>query len=278
MSIERPIGGGTHVQRGTRLCAKEGQEPHKCLGPSSALVLAASSKSEPRIDSRMIAENLGVQHKAVMQLLDRYDGSFKKFGQLPFKKEVGARRQGGGNPERFALMNEDQAFFLLSLSRNTERVVELKARLVQAFREARQARELTNEEYLPTYRLLHDEIAVLAAGASNERFAHINMNRLLNATVGCAPGGRGNLALPAKAMLVTAQVVAITAMQPAVDHRDGYRRAKDALDQLGMLAVGVPTCSTVASRNRGFVSLPLVACLPLFAAVLALLGRHFFGV
>jgi phage regulator Rha-like protein len=35
------------------------------------------------------------------------------------------------------LLNEDQAFFLLSLSRNTDRVVELKASLIMAFREAR---------------------------------------------------------------------------------------------------------------------------------------------
>lgn len=51
--------------------------------------------------------------------------------------EVGERTQGGGNAERFALLNEDQAFFLLALSRNTERVVELKSDLIMAFREAR---------------------------------------------------------------------------------------------------------------------------------------------
>ena len=45
--------------------------------------------------------------------------------------------QHGGGDARFALLNEDQAFFLLSLSRNTDRVVELKANLIMAFREAR---------------------------------------------------------------------------------------------------------------------------------------------
>ncbi len=38
---------------------------------------------------------------------------------------------------KFALLNEDQAFFLLSLSRNTDPVVALKANLIMAFREAR---------------------------------------------------------------------------------------------------------------------------------------------
>lgn len=119
------------------------------------------------------------------------------------------------------------------------------------------------QEYLPTFRFLHGEIAALAAGSSNERFVHMNMNRLPNATVGCAPGGRGNLPLPAKAMLVAAQVVAINAIHGALDHRDGCRRAKDALDQLGSLAVSAPMRPALANGNGGFISSSLAGCLSL---------------
>lgn len=269
MTIRRPEGRDARAQNGDRRSAKRRKKPD--TGNFSALVITDHHKLEPRIDSRVLAEHLSVRHKAVTQLLDRYVDNFKRFGQLPFQKEVGARVQGGGNPERFALLNEDQTFFLLSLSRNTERVVELKARLVQAFREARQTRDLTAREYLPTYRLLHDEIAALAAGSSNERFVHMNMNRLLNATVGCAPGGRGNLPLPAKAMLVTAQVVATNAMQGALDHRDGYRRAKDALDQLGALAVSAPMRPTLANGNGEFIRSSLAGCLALLVPLLLLI-------
>ena len=92
---------------------------------------------EPRVDSRQLAEQLGNQHKNSMALIERYSEKFKEFGLLAFETEARLAGQHGGGNVRFALLNEDQAFFLLSLSRNTDRVVELKASLIMAFREAR---------------------------------------------------------------------------------------------------------------------------------------------
>ncbi len=92
---------------------------------------------EPRVDSRLLAEQLGNRNRNTVELIDRYAHKIKRFGQLPFQTEVGKRVQGGGKAERFALLNEDQAFFVLALSRNTDRVVELKSSLIMAFREAR---------------------------------------------------------------------------------------------------------------------------------------------
>ncbi|WP_282410553.1 Rha family transcriptional regulator [Pseudomonas sp. PS02303] len=102
----------------------------------NAIVLI-QSKGEPRVDSRVLAEQLSTQHKSSIELIDKYADKIRRFGHLPFQTEVGKRVQGGGKAERFALLNEDQAFFLLTLSRNTDRVVELKANLIMAFREAR---------------------------------------------------------------------------------------------------------------------------------------------
>ncbi len=95
------------------------------------------SQGEPRVDSRVLAEQLGTKHKSSVELIDKYADKIRRFGHLPFQTEVGKRVQGGGKAERFALLNEDQAFFLLALSRNTDRAVELKSSLVMAFREAR---------------------------------------------------------------------------------------------------------------------------------------------
>ena len=92
---------------------------------------------EPRVDSRQLAEQLGNQHKNTMALIERYTDKIKQFGLLPFQTEARPARQHGGGDARFALLNEDQAFFLLALSRNTDRVVELKSSLIMAFREAR---------------------------------------------------------------------------------------------------------------------------------------------
>ena len=100
-------------------------------------ITLTQSQGEPRVDSRVLAEQLGTKHKSSIELIDKYADKIRRFGHLPFQTEVGKRAQGGGKAERFALLNEDQAYFLLALSRNTERVIELKSSLVMAFREAR---------------------------------------------------------------------------------------------------------------------------------------------
>ncbi|WP_374256448.1 Rha family transcriptional regulator [Aquabacterium sp.] len=196
-------------------------------------IALTATKAESRIDSRVLSEHLGNQHKAVMALIERYSNEFKGFGQLPFQKAVGERVHGGGNPERFALLNEDQAFFLLSLSRNSERVVNLKAKLVQAFREARRAADQYRTEYLPTYHGLHDEIHALAAESSNRHHVHANINKLVNRAAGIEAGQRrACLPMPEQAMLIVAQAVAKNALQGAADHHEGYQRVKLCLNAL----------------------------------------------
>ena len=187
-----------------------------------------TKKAEARVDSRLLAQHLGNQHKAVIALVDRYATEFKGMGILPFEK---GEITGRGQPERFALLNEDQAYFMLSLSRNTPRVVALKAKLVQAFREARRAAEL-HAEYLPTYHGLHDQLHTLAEGSSSERWAHANLNKLVNKAAGIEAGQRPAAGVPQKAMLIAAQHIATQAMQGAADHHDGYARAKAALAPL----------------------------------------------
>ncbi|UHC84457.1 Rha family transcriptional regulator [Pseudomonas sp. NIBR-H-19] len=95
-------------------------------------------KGEPRVDSRLLAEQLDNKHKNSMALIERYLGKFNEFGLLPFQTEAVKTPESRGIKHlKFALLNEDQAFFLLALSRNNDRVVDLKADLIMAFREAR---------------------------------------------------------------------------------------------------------------------------------------------
>jgi len=190
------------------------------------------SKCEMLIDSRLLAINLGNQHKAVIAMIDRYAAQFREFHQLTFEMEVGKRDHGGGNAQRFALLNEDQAYFLLSLSRNTVRVVQLKANLVRAFSEARHAATMHKSEYLPAYHQLHDQIHILAAGSDKEKFVHMNVNRLVNKVAGLDAGQRSKAPLHQQSLLTVAQTIAASAMIGAPDHRVGYQKAKDALNAL----------------------------------------------
>lgn len=92
---------------------------------------------QPRVESRLLAEQLGNKHKNSLALIERYLAKFEEFGIVPFQTEKPLSGTAGGRPERFALLNEDQAFFLLSLSRNTDNMVGVKAELIMAFRQAR---------------------------------------------------------------------------------------------------------------------------------------------
>jgi phage regulator Rha-like protein len=212
-----------------RLSTKSTTSGIQQLDSSGADLALTMTTTGARIDSRLLAAHMGNGHKAVMSLLDRYLGAFRTHGQLTFQKEVGDRRQGGGNAERYALLNEDQAYFLLSLSRNNEIVVALKSKLITAFSEARRATDMRQREYLPTYHHLQDVIHTKAAGSVNQRHVHINVAKLLNKTVGLEAGQRASASVPQQALLIVAQLVAARAMEGALDHHDGYQRVKQSM-------------------------------------------------
>lgn len=90
-------------------------------------------QGEARADSRDIAKALGNQHKSVLALIGEYQTQFQAFGVLPFETAKPTGNLRGGRPVVYALLNEDQCYFLLTLVRNSEKVVELKLHLVQAF-------------------------------------------------------------------------------------------------------------------------------------------------
>lgn len=85
-------------------------------------------KDEPRIDSRVVAQQLGVEHESVMRLLNKYQADFEVHGLFRF--EIG--KPLNGRPEKFSYLNEDQCWLLLTYNRNTKKVRALKGQLVRA--------------------------------------------------------------------------------------------------------------------------------------------------
>jgi hypothetical protein len=80
-------------------------------------------KGEARIDSRIIAKELGNQPETVIRLVDEYQRDFEEFGVVRFQTQKlrtsdfsdlkSGKSQGKakrGRPERYALLNEDQQF------------------------------------------------------------------------------------------------------------------------------------------------------------------------
>lgn len=183
---------------------------------------------EPRIDSRVLADQLGLKHRSVFALLSRYKDDFKQLGKLRFQIAplIGSRT---GQKERFAMLNEDQAYLLLTYSRNTDRVRGLKVRLVKAFSQARKAVEQHQTDYLPTYHALHDQIKA----AGGDRFQHLNFNRAINKAAGIAAKNRHGVAMPVKSAVVVAHMMAMQSIgQSDGDLKHAYSEFKGRLDGL----------------------------------------------
>jgi phage regulator Rha-like protein len=88
------------------------------------------------VDSRLIAEQLDIEHKSFIKLIRKHQVKIEaKFGTMRF--EISASEMPDGrpnpNPSQFVWLNEGQATALLTLCRNTERVVDLKFDLVEKF-------------------------------------------------------------------------------------------------------------------------------------------------
>jgi hypothetical protein len=92
-------------------------------------------------------------------------------------------------------------------------------------------------EYLPTYHQLHHTVHQLAMESSNEKFVHMNVNKLVNKAAGVEAGQRASASLPQQAMLIVCQDLATKAMHGATDHHDGYQRAKLRLQALAAVTL-----------------------------------------
>lgn len=95
------------------------------------------SDGELVVDSRLIAPRLGIKHESFMRTIDNYQTRIESdFGGLRF--EIGVPDKPTGNPPRYVVLTEDQATFVMTLSRNSRQVVQCKADLVKAFSRAKE--------------------------------------------------------------------------------------------------------------------------------------------
>jgi phage regulator Rha-like protein len=90
------------------------------------------------VDSRLIAIELEIKHENLRRTVEKYLNELQAFGVIVFETSKPSERSLGGRPERFCFLNEDQATFLMTLSRNTPQVVACKMNLVTAFSKAKQ--------------------------------------------------------------------------------------------------------------------------------------------
>ena len=132
---------------------------------SSSLVFL-SNNNLPLTTTVIIADSLDKRHTDVLALTHKYEIELRNFGAVPFKTEQVARGCGAEPQQReFAYLNEQQATLLISMMRNSPKVIAFKIALVKAFYEMRQALAQHSQTYSP------DEIALIKDKALKQGYA-----------------------------------------------------------------------------------------------------------
>lgn len=121
---------------------------------------------EYRIDSRDVAPKLGLEHKHFMETLRTYQEKLEHFGSLPFQTAV-KKREVGATHQTYVMLNRNQVLFAITLSRNTEQVVEWKMALIDALDQLEKllvrptTRHLVAPSKLPMSEATRETLAVL---------------------------------------------------------------------------------------------------------------------
>ena len=98
--------------------------------------LVTIEHSQPFTTSVAIAEGTGNSHQAVLKLLRKHEKRFNKYKRVGFQIRP-FTTNGGQQVMEIALLDERQAYLLMTMLRNTERVLDFKEALVDAFVKAK---------------------------------------------------------------------------------------------------------------------------------------------
>ena len=103
-----------------------------------SIVTVEQKEDQLVVDSRLVAEELGIDHKVLIRNIRNHQQTIESaFGQLSFDTATVTNSVGAVNSVTFVYLTEEQATFVMTLSRNTPQVIQCKVNLVQAFSEAK---------------------------------------------------------------------------------------------------------------------------------------------
>lgn len=116
--------------------------------------LVAIQEKQAVTTSLVVAEGCQLTHRTVIRLVRKYRYDFEEFGTLNFESS-----KSGGRDTEYAILNEDQATYLITLFRNTGIVRRFKIELVKAFRRiTNQLAKLQKAD--PEFRYVRDDSKV----------------------------------------------------------------------------------------------------------------------
>ena len=200
-------------------------------------------------DSLVITKETGNQHINVKELIANYEKEFRELGTL----SVLNRESSGGRPEQYYELNEPQASFLLTLMRNSKKVVAFKLALVKEFYRMRLIlMERRTTDWLQTRekgKLIRrdetDAIQMLIPyaeeqGSRNANRYYSNYSKLVNGAVGLESGQRETA--PYKTLMMVALMediishTIIDEMGRGIYYKNIYQICKDKINNFASLA------------------------------------------
>jgi len=196
--------------------------------------------NEFRIDSRLLAPELNHRHRTILESLDKYKAKFDALGYLPNQTEAGYNNI----QVRYFLLNEDQCYFLLTLMRNNEKIVESKLKLVKAFRDARKQlaeRDIARLDGKQVRRLETDAIKHLveyakASGSSRPEMYYVSLTTMTNKSLGIEAGQRDRMDARQLQLLKIAETLVEIAIRDGLKaelhYKDIYRLCKDRVSDV----------------------------------------------
>ena len=192
------------------------------------------------VSSRLLSERMEIEHKSVINLIGKHSKYFLKHGSQPvFKIQANGQK-------KEAFLTEDQAYFLLSLSRNTEKVVQLKSDLIRAFSKVRREHELLVDRHAKLEyqqnraigkihrRDLTDDIKPFieyakAQGSNGSHFLYLNITKWINKA--CGIESIDNADERQLANVSTACDIALTSIETGMTHGNNYKNIKSEIKE-----------------------------------------------
>lgn len=145
---------------------------------------------EARVSTLVIAEGTDNKHKAVIQLVRKYQADLEEFGSLAFEMAVMREDGRGGQATEYANLNDQQSALIMTYMKNTEVVRTFKKQLVREFYAMSKAQQQTTLTPMQTLELHfavtkeHDtRLTVLEQTRRLEKWQQVRLRKAVDAKV-----------------------------------------------------------------------------------------------
>ena len=203
--------------------------------------------SEFRVDSRLLSPYLDHRHRTIMESITKHLSDYNELGIVTFQTERLLTENLGYRDHKYALLNEDPCYLLLTYMRNNASVREKKVKLVKAFRDARAQlalRDMARIEGKAVRRTETDAIKDLveyasAKGSSNASMYYATITKMTNSLLGIESGQRDKLDHKSLQQIKVAETIVEIAIRDGLKaelpYKEIYKLCKDRVSSIVQL-------------------------------------------